>query len=320
LHGAYFALGAEKGSEFITTPLTFIATANAGLYLGLKPVFSDIENDTGNLNASLVEEKITEKTKFIVPVHYSGHPVDMEAISTIAEKHNLKIIEDATHAVGAKYKDRIIGDCSLSEMAAFSFHPVKHITCGEGGAVLTNNEEYFRKLKMFRSHGVRKFNLENRNEGEWYYEMHLLGYNYRMTDFQAALGISQLSRLESNISRRREIAAEYDKAFRNHPFLHIPPERDYAYSSYHLYPVRLKDKSKRKIFFEKLHERNIKVQVHYIPVYLQPYYRNMGYRKGVCPVAEDFYEREISLPVYPDLNAEDQAYVINIINTIINEC
>ncbi len=320
LHGAYFALDNEKGSEFITSPNTFIATGNAGLFLGLRPVFSDIEKDTGNINAALIEDKITTNTKFIVPVHYGGHPADLEAISSLAKKYGLKIIEDASHAAGAQYKDLTIGDCKYSEMVTFSFHPVKHITTGEGGAVLTNSKAYYRRLQMFRSHGITKENMINNKEGDWYYEMHLLGHNYRMTDFQAALGISQLSRLESNINRRREIAAEYGNVFRNHPFFHIPPERDYALSSYHLYPVRLKDKSKRRIFFEKLHESNIKVQVHYIPVYLQPYYRKLGYRKGLCPVAEDFYEREISLPVYPGLKAEDQVYVINLINKIINEC
>ena len=296
------------------------ATANAGLYLGLKPVFADIEEDTGNINPALIENEITPRTKFIVPVHYSGHPADLGILSAIAKKHDLKIIEDASHAVGAKYRESTIGDCTYSEMVTFSFHPVKHITTGEGGAVLTNNEKYYTRLKMFRSHGITKSNMFNTEEGDWYYEMHHLGHNYRMTDFQAALGISQLSRLEANIRRRRDISSAYGNVFHNHPFFHIPPERDYAFSSYHLYPVRLKDKSKRRSFFEKLHESNIRVQVHYIPVYLHPYYKKLGYREGLCPVSEDFYEREISLPIYPGLKPNDQASVIHLINTLVDEC
>jgi dTDP-4-amino-4,6-dideoxygalactose transaminase len=354
LHGAYAALGLTKGDEFITTPITFAATANAGLYVGANPVFTDVENSTGNIDTSKIEEKITEKTKLLVPVHYAGHPVDLEKISKIARKYKLFIVEDACHALGAKYrrpshpflplegggqgrgcqKSEVrshkkdagskdwtkIGNCKYSDMTVLSFHPVKHITTGEGGAVLTNNEEYYEKLLMFRNHGITKdrprFTIhDSRLKGDWYYEMQFLGYNYRMTDIQAALGISQLKKIDLFVKRRREIAEIYHKAFRDNPFFDIPIEKDCAYPSYHLYPIRLKDpyKNKKRGIFLKLREKGLGVQVHYIPVYWQPYYEDIGYKKGLCHVAEDFYRREISIPVYPAMKNEDINYVIQTI-------
>ena len=345
LHGAYFTLGLGKSDEFITSPITFVATANAGLYLGAKPVFVDVEPDTGNIDAARIEQKITRKTKLIVPVHYAGHPADMQKIRRIAKKHNLAVVEDACHALGAEFKGQKIGSCRHSDMAVLSFHPVKHITTGEGGAVLTNRKEYYEKLLMFRSHGITKnakqFRSLNKSHSlssahslnmshsfdksrslsssdslippvpDWYYEMQYLGYNYRMTDIQAALGISQLKKLDVFVEKRRKIAESYQKAFRDNPYFDIPPERHYATSSYHLYPIRLKDgyKEKKAEIFVWLRGKGIGVQVHYIPVYLQPYYQDMGYRQGVCPVAEDFYQREISIPMYPDMNAQDIRYV-----------
>lgn len=317
LHGAYFALGIKKGDEFITSPITFVATANAGLYLGAKPVFVDVASDTGNIDASKIEEKITKKTKLIVPVHFAGHPVDLEKISNIAKKHNLFLIEDACHALGAKHKGKKIGSCKYSDMTVLSFHPVKHITTGEGGAVLTNNQEFYKKLLMFRNHGITKDNSrftihDSRIIGDWYYEMQLLGYNYRMTDIQAALGISQLKKLNLFVKKRREIADLYNKAFRDNPYFDIPFEEDYAYSSYHLYPIRLKDKFKdrKKEIFSKLRAKELGVQVHYIPIYLQPYYKELRYRKGLCPMAENFYQREISIPIYPAMTQKNINYVI----------
>lgn len=349
LHGAYSALGLKKGDEFITSPITFVATANAGLYLGAKPLFVDVEIDTGNLDGSKIEKKITKKTKLLVPIHFAGHPVDLEKIHNIAQKYNLFVVEDACHALGAKYKcqkskvkskkkntaneDWIkVGSCKYSDMTVFSFHPVKHITTGEGGAVLTNNKEFYQKLLMFRSHGITKDktlfknydNLHNYNNygihnnlnshfNNWYYEMQYLGYNYRMTDIQAALGISQLNKLDSFVERRRSIAELYNKAFNDNPYFDIPFEEDYAYSSYHLYPIRLKDKyrDKKREIFSKLREKGLGVQVHYIPVYLQPYYKDLGYKKGLCPAAEEFYQRELSIPVYPSITKKEIKYVIN---------
>jgi len=323
LHAAYFALGLSTGDEFITTPLTFAATSNAGLFLGARPIFSDVEEDTGNLNVELVEEKITSRTKLIVPVHYAGHPCDMERIKEIADKYGLFIVEDACHAPGAKYKDSRIGSCEYSDMTVFSFHPVKHITTGEGGAVLTNREDLYEKLLMFRNHGITKDekNFIKEKEGDWYYEMQFLGFNYRMTDIQAALGISQLKKLEKFIEKRRKIVEIYNKAFEGNPYFDTPVEKDYAYHSYHLYPVRLKNnyKDKRKEIFQLLRKKGLGVQVHYIPVYLHPYYQELGYKKGECPVAEEFYEKEISLPIYPAMTKEEIDYVTKTVFEVFKE-
>lgn len=313
LHGAYFAIGLGAGDEFITAPITFAATANAGLYLGAKPVFVDIEKDTGNIDSFKIESKISGKTKLIVPVHYAGNPADLQKIYNLAQSYNIPLIEDACHAPGAGYNGEKIGSCKYSEMTVFSFHPVKHITTGEGGAVLTNREEYYRKMLMFRSHGIIRENLLGESEGEWYYEMQLLGYNYRMTDIQAALGVSQLKKLDSFVEKRRKIASIYNEKLLNNSYFDIPPERNYSFSSYHLYPIRLKDnrKDKKKEIFSTLRKKGIGVQVHYIPVYLHPYYQQLGYKKGLCPKAEDFYAREISLPVYPAMEIEDAQRVIS---------
>ncbi len=315
LHAAYYSLGLSENDEFITSPITFVATSNAGLYLRAKPVFADIEPDTGNIDTAQLEGLITNKTKLIVPVHYSGHPVDLQSLAKIASKYNLKVVEDACHALGAKYKDSKIGECRYSDATVFSFHPVKHITTGEGGAVLTNNTEVYEKLLMFRSHGITKDNhkLLGRPHGPWYYEMQFLGHNYRMTDFQAALGISQLRKLDRFIKRRREIAVAYNASFKENPYFDIPVEKDYAFHAYHLYPIRLKEyflKHKKRIF-ESLRENGVGVQVHYIPVYLQPYYKQSGYKTGQCLNAERFYNKVISLPIYPSLSNRDIEQIID---------
>jgi UDP-4-amino-4,6-dideoxy-L-N-acetyl-beta-L-altrosamine transaminase len=315
LHAAYFASDLKKGDMFITSPISFVATANAGIYLGAKPVFVDIEKDTGNIDVSGIEEKISRRTRLIVPVHYAGHPADMEKIRHIAKKHKIHVIEDACHAIGSRYKNGKTGSCMYSDMTVFSFHPVKQITTGEGGAVLTNNKEYLHKLLLFRTHGITKNRLVHRSEGTWYYEMHLLGFNYRMTDFQAALGVSQLKKLDRFTERRQEIGETYKKAFHDNPFFDIPAERDYVRSSYHLYPIRLKKdyKNRRKEIFTKLREKKLGVQVHYIPIYLQPYYKTLGYKKGLCLAAEEFYQSEISIPIYP---AMTDTMVKSVIRTI----
>lgn len=325
LHGAYFAAGLQKGNEFITSPITFVATANAGLYLGARPIFVDIEMDTGNIDVNKIEAKITKRTRLLVPVHYAGHPVDLARIRTLAKKHNLLVVEDACHALGAKYKGQEIGSCKYSDMTILSFHPVKHITTGEGGAVLTNNKDCYEKLLMFRNHGITKdksrFTVhDSRLVGDWYYEMQSLGYNYRMTDIQAALGISQLRKLDRFVERRREIADIYKKAFRDNPYFDIPGEKEYAFSSYHLYPIRLKDqyKNRKKEIFSGMRKNGLGVQVHYIPVYLHPYYRDLGYRKRLCFVAEDFYQREMSLPIFPMLKHNDLMHFIEKTLTIFH--
>lgn len=312
LHGAYFAFGVGKGDEVITSPNTFVATSNAALYLNAKPIFTDVEKETGNMDVSKVEEKITDKTELIVPVHYSGNPVDLKELHQIAEDNNVKIIEDAAHSIGAEYNGDKIGNSKYSEMSIFSFHPVKHITTGEGGAVLTNDEDYYEKLLMFRSHGITKNHFVNEPDGDWYYEMHYLGYNYRITDIQAVLGLSQLKKLDKFVERRRRIAKLYEAAFDSNPFFETIVEKDCCKSSYHLYSILIEDeyKDRKKEIFLKLREEGLGVQVHYIPVYLQPYYQKMGYKKGLCPVSEDFYQREISIPMYPTMDDEDVDYAI----------
>ena len=323
LHASYFAVGLSERDEFITSPITFAATSNAGLYLGARPVFCDVEEDTGNINVRILEERITNRTKLVVPVHYAGHSCDMEKIKEIADKYGLFVIEDACHALDARYKNSKIGSCKYSDATVFSFHPVKHITTGEGGAVLTNREDIYEKLLMFRSHGITKDERKfiNKKDGYWYYEMQILGFNYRMTDVQAALGISQLKKLDKFVKRRRRFAEIYNRVFEDNPYFDIPAEKDYAYHSYHLYPIRLKDnyKNKRREIFQLLRKKRIGVQVHYIPVYWHPYYQQMGYRKGECPTAEEFYKKEITLPLYPAMTREDVEYVIKAVFEVFKE-
>ena len=285
LHGAYFALGIGKGDEIITTPNTFVATSNAALYLGADVKFSDVEIETGNIDVSKIET--SENTKLITPVHYSGNPVDLKEIS---EMDNVKIIEDGAHALGARYDGKKIGCLTYSEMAMFSFHPVKHITTGEGGIIVTNDEEYYERLLLFRSHGITKNNLVNEAHGDWYYEMQELGFNYRITDIQCALGISQLKKLDSFVKVRRSIAKTYNEIFEDNPYFDVTIEKENRKSSYHLYPILLKDElvKYKKDIFTKLRTNGLGVQVHYIPVYKQPYYQKLGFKQDSCPVCEEF--------------------------------
>ena len=315
LIGAYFSVGLTKGDIFITSPITFVATANAGLIWEAQVRFGDIEEDTGNLDPQEVKKLIDEKTKLIVPVHYAGHPVDLEKFRILADKYNLFLIEDACHALGGLYKHSKIGSAEYSDAVVFSFHPVKHITTGEGGAVLTNDYTIFKKLKLIRNHGITKNPSEFvlPSEGEWYYEQHYLGFNFRITDFQCALGVSQLRKLDKFVNLRRNIAKFYNEKFANNPYFYIPVEKKYAYHSYHLYPIRLKEKFlpyKREIF-KKLRQNGLGVQVHYIPVYRQPYYRKIGFTDFYLPRAEKFYVSEISLPIFPSMDTKTAEEVVN---------
>ena len=323
LHAAYFAAGLGPGDEFIVPAITFAATANAGVFLGARPIFADIEEDTGNINPAQIENLITPKTKLIVPVHYAGHPADLEKIHTTAQRYGLKVIEDACHALGAKYQGVPIGSCQYSDMTVFSFHPVKHITTGEGGAVLTNRENYYEKLLMFRNHGITKepARFQNEPDGPWYYEMQFLGWNYRMTDFQAALGISQLKKLDQFLKRRREIAAVYHKCFSNFDFFDLPKERPDLQSAWHLYVVRLKGPFPeiKAQLFTALKEKGIGVQVHYLPVYWHPFYQSLGYETGLCPRAEGFYRRAISLPLFPAMTEIDVDRVKHTVIEVLTE-
>jgi UDP-4-amino-4,6-dideoxy-N-acetyl-beta-L-altrosamine transaminase len=321
LHLAALASGINGGDEVITSPITFVASANCILYVGGKPVFCDVEKDTGNIDVNKIEHLINKKTKAIVPVHYSGHPVDLEKIKKIAKKYNLLVIEDAAHALGSEYKGDKIGSCKYSDMTILSFHPVKHITTGEGGAILTNNENLYKRLLALRAHGIVKDNFKYFDpevDGVWYYEMQYLGFNYRITDFQCALGISQMKKLTYFVERRREIADIYRKELSNIKEIKLPEEKSYAKSSYHLFPVRFENEKVRKKVFDFLRSKNILVQVHYIPIYWHPYYRELGYKKGICPVAEDFYKSEISIPMFPSMTNKDVKYVCNTIKEFFN--
>lgn len=313
LHLAYLALGLQDGDEIITTPNTFVATANMAVALGARPVFVDIRTDTYAINESKIEESITNKTKLVVPVHYAGHPAEMKRITQLAKKHKLKVVEDACHALGATYHGKRIGGLE-SDMTIFSFHPVKLITTGEGGAIMTNSKAYYDLLLMLRSHGIRR-------DAEGFNHMHELGFNYRMTDIQAALGLAQLKRLDQFIEKRGQIAQRYETLLEGCEDVVLPREAAGSRSAWHLYPIRLSPTlvPHRKTIMQRLREKNIAVQVHYPPVYLQPYYAKQGYRQGLCREAEDFAEAELSMPIYPLLTRAEQTYVVRSFTEIINE-
>ncbi len=322
LHTACFAAQIEKGDEAITSPITFVASANCVLYQEGIPVFADIDANTLNIDPDEIKKKITKKTKALIPVDFTGRPADLEKILQIAKDNNLIIIEDASHALGATYKRSKIG--SISDMTIFSFHPVKHITTGEGGMITTNNKKYYERLKLFRTHGITKDKDKLLNyESPWYYEMQELGYNYRLTDFQCALGLSQLKKIDKFISRRREIVKKYNSEFKDMPEIKIP-EINPADSNpaWHIYMIQLNlDKLKvdRREMFEALRAENIGVNVHYIPVHLQPYYqKRFGYRRGDFPKAENYYSRAVTLPVFPKMSDKDIDDVIAAVKKVIN--
>lgn len=315
LHAACFAAGIKEGDEVITTPMTFAASANCALYCGAKPVFADIEKDTYNISPEDIERKITPKTKAIIPVHYTGQPCDMDRILEIARKHQLVVIQDGAHALGADYKGKRIG--SFGDMTTFSFHPVKHITTGEGGMIVTNDEKLYQRLVLFRSHGItRDASLMEHQEGGWYYEQLELGYNYRITDIQCALGTSQLRKLPHFLERRRELVKRYDEAFAGVEGIVTPYVKEGCNSSWHLYVIQVE---KRKEVFDKLRESGIGVNVHYIPVYKHPYYQKHGYADVSCENAERLYEHIISLPLYPTLTNEQQDYVIEQVKQAVKD-
>ena len=325
LHLACIVAGLKKGDEAITSPITFLATPNAVLYTGARPVFSDIDYNTVNIDTKELEGKITKKTKAILPVHFAGLPCNMPEIAKIAKKHNLKIIEDACHALGAKYKTNgkwvKVGSCKHSDMTTFSFHPVKHITTGEGGTITTNNKKIYEKLKALRSHGIYKDKNVLKN-GPWYYEMRDMGFNYRITDFQCALGISQLKKIDSFIKRRIEITDIYNSFFKNIRGMEIPFSGNDFKSSWHIYVLKIDYKYfglKRQAFMDALKNRGITTQVHYIPVYRQPFYKaNFRFNPKDYPQAEDYYSMALTLPVYPDLKDGNICRIVKSIKEIIN--
>jgi UDP-4-amino-4,6-dideoxy-N-acetyl-beta-L-altrosamine transaminase len=318
LHGAAFAAGLEPGKEAITSPMTFAATANCVLYLGARPVFADVTSDTLNLDPGLVAAKMTPNTRAIFPVDYAGHPADLDPILRLAEDRGLIVIEDASHALGAQYKRRRVG--SISHMTTFSFHPVKHLTTAEGGMVATNRPDLAETLRRFRNHGISSDARQRQSSGQWFYEMVLLGFNYRLPDMACALGMSQLARLEANLLRRRKIADMYNAAFTGLPGVIIPSVREAVLPAWHLYPIRLERAQfahGRAEFFRALRAENIGVNVHYIPVHMHPYYREkFGYKGGEFPVAEEAYERLISLPMFHGMSDQDADDVIHAVSKI----
>ena len=340
LHVACLAAGIGEGDEVITTPITFAASANCVLYCGGTPVFADIDPDTYNISPEELEKKITSRTKAIIPVHYTGQPCDMDAILEIAHKHNLLVVEDGAHALGAAYKGKKIG--SIADMTCFSFHPVKPVTTGEGGMIVTDNEELYRRLVLYRSHGITRDKdmmqqyeeqLQQSSDpalqeaadmlrgdvidpGGWYYQQLELGYNYRITDISCALGASQMDKLDHFLERRRQIAKKYDEAFADIPQIKTPWQQEGCQSGWHLYMIQTMERSRREVF-EGLRQAGIGVNVHYIPVYRHPYYQRNGEAGVHCLNAEAFYERAISLPIFPGLTGQQQDYVIE---HVIKEC
>jgi perosamine synthetase len=319
LHAAAFTAGIGAGDEAITTPLTFVATANCVLYQGGTPVFADVRSDTLNIDPELVAQRITARTKALLPVDYAGHPADLDELLSVADRYGLTVIEDACHSIGAEYRGRRVG--SISNMTVFSFHGVKHLVTGEGGMVTTNNPEFADALRKFRSHGIDSNPFERQAQGKWYYEMVQLGYNYRLSDIACALGLQQLSKLESNLVRRREIAARYNQAFRNWPELILPAVLHEALPAWHFYPVRLKLKNLsagRDEIFRALRAENIGVNVHYIPVHLHPYYKErFGSRAGEFPVTEAAFEALITLPLFQGMGDEDIEDVMRAMQSVV---
>ena len=321
LHIAMMALDVGSNDEIITSPITFLASANCALYVGASPKFVDIDSSTACIDVKKLEQAITQKTKVIIPVHFAGQSCDMKAIKAIADKHNLFVVEDSAHAIGSDYLSKKVGCCEFSDMSIFSFHPVKNMTTGEGGAITTNNEKLYKKLLLLRSHGMTKDQqILTKNDGPWYYEMHEFGFNYRLTDIQASLGISQLKKIEKFKKRRREIVEFYKKSFEKDERFSFLEEKDYANSCFHLFPLLInfdKIKISKKDLFLKLQENGLHLQVHYVPVHLQPFYKSkFGFKEGDFPNAEEYYKKTISLPVYYGLNDYDLRIVVKIIKQL----
>jgi perosamine synthetase len=324
LHLAGLAIGLKKGDQAITTPITFLASANCALYAGAKPVFADVEPLSTNISPEDIEKKINRMTRAIIPVHFAGLPCDMERISQIARKHRLTVIEDGCHALGAKYQTRgqwvKVGSSRHSALTVLSFHPVKAITTGEGGVITTNDQKLYKKLLVLRNHGMCK-DRKTAQVGPWYYEMRELGFNYRITDLQCALGITQLRKLDKFIARRRAIVQQYHEAFRQLPHVVLPQESEKQLSAYHLYVMQIdfkKIRTTRKKFVEKLYQQGVGTQVHYIPIYRQPYYRKRFHVDPArYPQAETYYERCLSIPLYPTLTDADVKHVISTIKTLM---
>lgn len=321
LHAACFAAGIGPGDEVITTPITFAASANCALYCGGKPVFADINPETYNIDPDSIEKCITDKTKAIVAVDFTGQAVEIKRIREICDKYKLIFIEDAAHSLGTKYNGESVG--SLADMTEFSFHPVKTCTAGEGGAITINDDELYKKLLLFRTHGITRNQslMDKESEGGWYYQQVALGYNYRMTDIQAALLSSQLDKLDIFAKRRKELVKKYDEAFKLIPEITVQKEIPESDTVRHLYVLQFNlemlECGRREIF-DALQAEGVGVNVHYIPTYTFPYYQSLGYKPGICPNAEKLYERMISIPLYYSLSNEQQNKVIEAVKKVID--
>lgn len=315
LHAMYAAAGVRPGDEIITSPLTFAATANAALYIGAKVRFVDIEPSTGNIDPRSVATAISRRTSAIVAVDFAGHPAHYQALKELANEYSCALLADAAHSLGASRDGKPVG--SLASATALSFHPVKSITTGEGGAVATNSARIADRVRSFRNHGVVRRPALERRRGPWYYEMRSLGFNYRLSDIHAALGASQLQRLSEFVGRRQQLAAMYIERLREVEAIDLPRVEADVEPSWHLFVVRVRDATRRRRVFEHLRSAGLGVQVHYIPVYWHPYYRSLGYRKGLCPVAEDFYRRAISLPLFPRMTEVDVDRVVDTLKSAL---
>ncbi len=320
LHCACIAAGVGPGDEVITTPLTFAASANCAVYCGATPVFADIDRETYNIDPESIREKITPRTKAIVAVDFTGQAVKIKEIREICDEFGLIFIEDAAHAIGTRYNGKGVG--SLADMTCFSFHPVKTVTCGEGGAITTNSDDLHRKLVLAHAHGIvreEEFMEEAPHEGIWYYEQQSLGFNYRMTDFQAALLVSQMGKLDSFKKRRQEIVKKYDEAFSKVPGIIVQKEIPESDTCRHLYIIRLdleRLSCTRREFFDAMSAENVQCQIHYVPVYWFPFYKRLGFEKGLCPVTEEVYKGILSIPLYPMLTDQDTDDVIHAVTKI----
>ncbi len=321
LHCACMAAGIGAGDEVITTPLTFAASANCALYCGAKPVFADVEEDTYNIDPKSIEDKITDKTKAVVAVDFTGQAVKHREIREICDRHHLIFIEDAAHAIATTYNGVQVGN--LADITTFSFHPVKTITGGEGGAVLTNSDELYQKIQLVHTHGITHDPVlmeEPVHEGPWYYEQIMLGYNYRITDIQAALIVSQMKKLDQFKARRKKIVKMYDEAFAQIPEIIVQKEIAESDTCRHLYIIRLdteKLSCTRREFFDAMSAENVQCQIHYVPVYWFPYYQKLGYKKGLCPVAEEVYKGIMSIPLYPKMTDQDVSDVIHAVTKVV---
>lgn len=320
LHCACIAAGVGPGDEVITTPMTFAASANCALYCGAMPVFADINPETYNIDPKSIREHITDKTKAVVAVDFTGQAVELDEIRAICDEHNLVLIEDAAHSIGTEYKGKKVG--SIADMTTFSFHPVKTITAGEGGAILTNDDELYKKLVLAHAHGIthdESLMVEAPHEGPWYYEEISLGYNYRLTDFQSALLMSQMDRLDEFKARRQAIVKAYNEAFADVEGIFIQKEIEESDTCRHLYIIQLeleKLNCTRREFFDALSAENVQCQIHYVPVYWFPYYQQLGFKKGLCPNAEKMYEGIMSIPLYPRMTDSDVADVIHAVKKV----